>query len=57
MHYQKIEESSSRKQHQEKIESIKAFRKLVDKSNKAKVKVLDDRENELKEEIKALAKK
>ena len=48
-------EEIKRKQHQEELDKIETSRKRVEESYQARVKVLDDREHELQEEIKALA--
>ena len=48
-------EEIKRNQREEELENIEASRKRLEKSYQARVKVLDDREHELKEEIKALA--
>ena len=48
-------EEMNRKQHQEELDNIEASRKRLEESYQARVKVLDDREHELQEEIKALA--
>ena len=44
-----------RNQREEELENIEASRKRLEESYKARVKVLDEREHELQEEIKALA--
>ena len=44
-----------RKQHLEELENIEASRKRLEESYQTRVKVLADREVELKEELKALA--
>ena len=43
------------KQHQEELDNIEASRKRLESNYQARVKVLADREIELKEELKALA--
>ena len=48
-------EELKRKQHQEELDNIEASRKRLEENYQARVKVLDKRENELQEEIKALA--
>ena len=48
-------EEIKRKQHQEELDNIEASRKRLESNYQARVKVLADREIELKEEIKALA--
>ena len=42
-------------QRQEELDNIETSRKRLEESYQARVKVLDDREHELQEEIKALA--
>ena len=44
-----------RNQREEELETIEASRKRLEECYQARVKVLDDREHELQEEIKALA--
>ena len=44
-----------RNQREEELENIETSRKRLEESYEARVKVLDDREHELKEELKALA--
>ena len=48
-------EEIKRNQREEELENIEASRKRLEESYKARVKVLDDREHELQEEIKALS--
>ena len=48
-------EEIKRKQHQEELDNIEASRKRLESNYQARVKVLSDREIELKEELKALA--
>ena len=48
-------EELKRKQHQEELDNIEASRKRLKESYQTRVKVLADREVELKEELKALA--
>ena len=48
-------EEIKRKQHQEELDNIEASRKRLESKYQARVKVLADREIELKEELKALA--
>ena len=48
-------EEIKRNQREEELENIETSRKRLEESYHARVKVLDDREHELQEEIKALA--
>ena len=48
-------EEIKRNQRQEELDNIEASRKRLEDSYQARVKVLDEREHELQEEIKALA--
>ena len=48
-------EELKRKQHQEELDNIETSRKRLEESYQTRVKVLADREVELKEELKALA--
>ena len=48
-------EEIKRNQREEELEKIEASRKRLEESYQARVKVLDKREHELQEEIKALA--
>ena len=48
-------EEIKRNQREEELENIEASRKRLEESYHARVKVLDDREHELQEEIKAFA--
>ena len=48
-------EELKRKQHQDELDNIEASRKRLESSYQTRVKVLADREVELKEELKALA--
>jgi len=48
-------EEIKRHQREEELEKIEASRKRLEESYQARVKVLDDREHELQEEIKALS--
>ncbi len=48
-------EEIKRNQREDELENIEASRKRLDENYQARVKVLDDREHELQEEIKALA--
>ena len=48
-------EEIKRNQREEELENIETSRKGLEESYQARVKVLDDREHELQEEIKALA--
>ena len=48
-------EELKRKQHQEELDNIETSRKRLEESYQARIKVLDDREHELQEEIKSLA--
>ena len=43
------------KQHQEELDNIETSRKRLEENYQARVKVLEEREVELKEELKALA--
>ena len=47
-------EEIKRKQHQEELNNIETSRKRLEKNYQARLKVLEEREVELKEEIKAL---
>ena len=47
-------EEIKRNQREEELENIEASRKRLEESYQARVKVLDDREHELQEEIKVL---
>ena len=49
-----LEEINSN-QRQEELDNIETSRKRLEKSYQARVKVLDEREHELQEEIKAIA--
>ena len=49
------QEEIKRNQRQEELDNIETSRKRLEESYQARVKVLDKREHELKEEIKALA--
>ena len=48
-------EEINRNQREEELEDIETSRKRLEESYQARVKVLDEREHELREEIKALA--
>ena len=48
-------EELKRKQHQDELDNIEASRKRLEESYQTRVKVLADRELELKEELKAIA--
>ena len=48
-------EEIKRKQHQEELDNIETSRKRLEENYQARVKVLEEREHELQEEIKALA--
>ena len=48
-------EEIKRNQREEELENIETSRKRLEESYQARVKVLDDREHELQEEINALA--
>ena len=48
-------EEIKRNQREEELENIETSRKRLEESYQARVKVLDDREHELHEEIKALS--
>ena len=48
-------EEIKRKQHQEELDNIETSRQRLEENYQARVKVLEEREHELQEEIKALA--
>ncbi len=48
-------EKIKRNQRQEELDNIEASRKRLEESYQSRVKVLDEREHELQEEIKALS--
>ena len=48
-------EELKRKQHQDELDNIEVSRKRLEESYQTRVKVLADREVELKEELKAIA--
>ena len=48
-------EELKRKQHQDELDNIEASRKRLEENYQARVKVLADREIELKDELKALS--
>ena len=48
-------EEIKRNKREEELENIEASRKRLEECYQARIKVLDDREHELQEEIKALA--
>ncbi len=47
-------EELKRKEHQEELENIETSRKRLEESYQARVKVLEERQHELQEELKAL---
>ena len=48
-------EELKRKQHQEELDNIEISRKRLEESYQSRVKVLEEREHELQEELKAIA--
>ena len=48
-------EELKRKQHQEELDNIEVSRKRLEANYQSRIKVLDERESELQEELKALA--
>ena len=48
-------EALKRKEHQEELDNIETSRKRLEESYQARVKVLEEREHELQEELKAIA--
>ncbi len=48
-------EELKRNQRQEELDDIEDTRKRLEESYKARIKVLDERQNEIKEELKALS--
>ena len=48
-------EELKRKQHQEELDNIEVSRKRLEENYQSRVKVLEEREHELQEELKALA--
>ena len=48
-------EELKRKEHQEELDNIETSRKRLEESYQARVKVLEEREHELQEELKAIA--
>ncbi len=48
-------EELKRKEHQEELDNIESSRKRLEGSYQAQVKVLEEREHELQEELKAIA--
>ena len=48
-------EELKRKHRQEELDNIEDSRKKLEKSYQSRIKVLDERQNELKEELKALS--
>ncbi len=48
-------EEIKRKQRQEELKNLKGSRKKLEESYQSRIKILDEREHELKEELKALA--
>ena len=47
-------EELKRKEHQEELDNIETSRKRLEESYQARVKVLEEREHELQEELKAI---
>jgi len=50
-------EELKRNQRQEELDDVEDTRKRLEESYKARIKVLDERQNEIKEELKALSPK
>ncbi len=48
-------EEIKRKQRQEELENLEASRNRLESNYQARIKIIDEREHELKEELKALA--
>ena len=48
-------EELKRKEHQDELDNIEASRKRLEESYQTRVKVLEEREHELQEELKAIA--
>ena len=48
-------EELKRNQRQEELDDIEVTRKRLEESYKARIKVLDERQNEIKKELKALS--
>ena len=48
-------EELKRKEHQEELDNIETSRKRLEENYQARVKVLEEREHELQEELKAIA--
>ena len=48
-------EELKRKQRQEEIDDIESSRKRLEESYQSRIKVLDERQNKLQEELKALS--
>ena len=48
-------EELKRKQHQDELDNIEVSRKRLEESYQSRVKVLEEREHELQEELKAIA--
>ena len=48
-------EELKRNQRQEELDDIEDIRKRLEESYKARIKVLDERQNEIKKELKALS--
>ena len=48
-------EEHKRKKHQEELDNIETSRKRLEESYQVRVKVLEEREHELQEELKAIA--
>ena len=48
-------EEIKRKQRQEELDDLEASRKRLEKNYQSRIKIIDEREHELQEELKALA--
>ena len=48
-------EEITRKQRQDELDNLEASRKRLEKAYKSRVKIIDEREHELREELKTLA--
>ena len=48
-------EEIKRKQRQEELDNLEASRKRLEESYQSRIKIIDEREHELQEELKALA--
>ena len=48
-------EEIKRKQHQEELDNLEASRKRLEETYHSRIKIIDEREHELQEELKALA--